>query len=314
MDREIILAPIILFVYNRIDHTKKTVQALLNNQLADKSTLFIFSDGAKDDSETHKVNQVREYIKTIHGFKKINIINRDKNWGLADSIIDGVTKIISKYDKAIVLEDDLVSSPFFLKYMNEALDHFKEIKDVYHISGWNYPFYNDQLGDVFLWRLMNCWGWATWDDRWASFRQNQLSRDPYYLKDIFSKKMINRFNLDMKGENWWAQVESNANNKIDSWAIFWYAHIFLNDGLCLNPKNSLIKNIGLDGSGTFTIARKDVKVNLCNNIKTFNYPTNLKEDFETVEKIKDYLYKPLFIRFINKFISKIIAIKNKLLS
>ena len=118
MNRVTTLAPIVLFVYNRLDHTQKTVQALLDNQLADKSTIFIFSDSAKDNKERYKVNQVREYIKTIDGFKKINIINRDKNYGLADSIIDGVTKIISEFDKVIVLEDDLVSSPFFLKYMN----------------------------------------------------------------------------------------------------------------------------------------------------------------------------------------------------
>ncbi len=297
MDRNIILAPIILFVYNRIDHTKKTVQALLNNQLADKSTLFIFSDGAKDVSEIHKVNQVREYIKTINGFKKINIIYRDKNWGLADSIIDGVTKIISEFDKAIVLEDDLVSSPFFLKYMNEALDHFKEIEDVYHISGWNYPFDNDQLGDVFLWRLMNCWGWATWADRWSLYKKN--------IKETISEftcSDIKKFNIDGV-ENFWDQILANKDGKINTWAIFWYATIYKNGGLCVNPSKSFITNIGHDNSGTHCKSTNEYlsELNMNQNI---DFDIDISESAMAIEEVMNFYKnnkKNIFQRFINRF-------------
>jgi hypothetical protein len=297
VNRVTTLAPIVLFVYNRLDHTQKTVQALLDNQLADKSTIFIFSDGAKDNKERYKVNQVREYIKTIDGFKKINIINRDKNYGLADSIIDGVTKIISEFDKVIVLEDDLVSSPFFLKYMNEALDHFKEIKDVYHISGWNYPFYNDQLGDVFLWRLMNCWGWATWADRWSLYKKNIEE-----TISEFTSNDIKRFNIDGV-ENFWGQILANKDGKINTWAIFWYATIYKNGGLCVNPSKSFITNIGHDQSGTHCTRTTEYLSELCMN-KNLDFDIDISESVAAIEEVKNFYKnnkKNIFQRIINRF-------------
>ena len=297
MNRVTTLAPIVLFVYNRLDHTQKTVQALLDNQLADKSTIFIFSDGAKDNKERYKVNQVREYIKTIDGFKKINIINRDKNYGLADSIIDGVTKIISEFDKVIVLEDDLVSSPFFLKYMNEALDHFKDIKDVYHISGWNYPFYNDQLGDVFLWRLMNCWGWATWADRWSLYKKNTEE-----IIGEFTSNDIKRFNID-GAEDFWGQILANKDGKINTWAIFWYATIYKNGGLCVNPSKSFITNIGHDQSGTHCTRTTEYLSELCMN-KNLDFDIDISESVAAIEEVKNFYKnnkKNIFQKIINKF-------------
>ena len=297
MNRVTTLAPIVLFVYNRLDHTQKTVQALLDNQLADKSTIFIFSDGAKDNKERYKVNQVREYIKTIDGFKKINIINRDKNYGLADSIIDGVTKIISEFDKVIVLEDDLVSSPFFLKYMNEALDHFKDIKDVYHISGWNYPFYNDQLGDVFLWRLMNCWGWATWANRWSLYKKNTEE-----IISEFTSNDIKRFNID-GAEDFWGQILANKDGKINTWAIFWYATIYKNGGLCVNPSKSFITNIGHDQSGTHCTRTTEYLSELCMN-KNLDFDIDISESVAAIEEVKNFYKnnkKNIFQKIINKF-------------
>ncbi len=120
------LAPIVLFTYNRLQHTKQTVEALQRNELAKESYLFVFSDGAKKDFDAQKVEEVRKYLKTINGFKNVTVIEREKNWGLANNIIDGVTQIVNEYGKIIVLEDDLVTSPGFLKYMNEALDMYAD--------------------------------------------------------------------------------------------------------------------------------------------------------------------------------------------
>jgi len=307
VDREITLAPIILFVYNRIDHTKKTVQALSNNHLANKSTLFIFSDGAKDDSETHKVNQVREYIKSINGFKEINIINRDKNWGLADSIIDGVTKIINEFDRAIVMEDDLVSSPFFLKYMNEALDYFKEIKDVYHISGWNYPFNDNQFDDVFLWRIMNCWGWATWADRWSIYKRNTKE-----TIGEFTSMDIKKFNID-GAEDFWGQILANQDGKIKTWAIFWYATIYKNRGLCLNPSKSFIQNIGFDNSGTHCISSDVYSSELSMN-DNINFSIDICESSKAIEEVKKFykkIKKNIFQRIINRLLKGSLTVGKK---
>ena len=120
------LAPIILFVYNRPEHTKKTLESLKINELASESSLFIFSDGSKNENDKKSVDEVRKYISTISGFKEIKIILREKNLGLADSVISGVTEVIEKYGKAIVLEDDIVTSKYFLKFMNEALDFYED--------------------------------------------------------------------------------------------------------------------------------------------------------------------------------------------
>ncbi len=130
------LAPIILFTYNRPWHTRQTIEALQKNLYADKSRLIILSDGPKTEIDVPKVQKVREYIKTVKGFRSIEIIEREKNWGLANNIIDGVTRIINEYGKIIVLEDDIVTSPYFLKFMNEALEFYKDEERVMHISGY----------------------------------------------------------------------------------------------------------------------------------------------------------------------------------
>ena len=214
------LSPIVLFVYNRLRHTQQTIEALQKNHLASESNLIIYSDGAKTKNEQEDVNKVRLYIEQIDIFKNITIIKREKNWGLANNIVDGVTKVINQYKKIIVLEDDLVTSPYFLTYMNEALDFYKDEGKVWHISGWNYPIKTDRLHDVFLWRVMNCWGWATWSNRWS-----------YYDKNInktiknFSNQDIKKFDLN-HSETFFKQIILNKEKKIHTWAVFWYATIF----------------------------------------------------------------------------------------
>jgi hypothetical protein len=277
------LAPVALFVYNRPWHTRQTVEALKKNELASESELFIFSDAPKNESAIATVEEVREFIKQIEGFKNVTIIEREKNWGLADSIIDGVTNIVNKYGKIIVLEDDLVTSPYFLKYMNEALEYYKNAKKVWHISGWNYPIETAVLPDVFLWRVMNCWGWATWSDRWQFFSKD-INKTIYN----FSRKEIKSFNLDGVYD-FWSQVKANKEGKINTWAIFWYATIFKNNGLCLNPARTFVKNIGLDGSGEHCGNNYlAIKKQLSQNSKVI-MTKSIEENKVAVNKVKNYL-------------------------
>lgn len=290
------LAPIVLFVYKRQWHTKQTVEALQKNELANHSDLFIFSDGPKSEKDIDNVKEVRDYIKTIDGFKKINIIEREKNWGLANNIIDGVTKIVNEYGKIIVLEDDLVTSPYFLKFMNEALEMYKDEEKVWHISGWNYPIEADGLGDIFFWRVMNCWGWATWVDRWKHYEKNIDE-----ITNEFTKKDIKRFNLDGV-ENFWGQVIANKKGKINSWAIFWYAVIFKNNGLCLNPTVSFVQNIGLDGSGIHC-GKNDIFISNLNNKRDVLFEKNVDESQTAVELVKKFYLlkrKSFLSRIMNK--------------
>ncbi len=299
------LAPIVLFVYNRPIHTKQTIEALKKNYLAEESELFIYSDAAKNKDAQKKVYEVREYIKTIQGFKKVTVIEREENWGLADSIIDGVTKVINQYGKIIVLEDDLISSPYFLKFMNEALEYFKNKEKIWHISGWNYPIDTDKLDNIFLWRLMNCWGWATWADKWK-----------YYEKDVnkvinkFDKNDIKRFNIDGT-ENFWQQILLNKENKINTWAIFWYATIFKQNGLCINPSETFIENIGHDGSGIHCGESASFSSKLSKN-DNINFNVNLEENLIALKRIQKFYKsqkKHFLLRLINK-VSRIVIRKN----
>lgn len=236
-------APIALFVYNRPVHTRQTVEALLKNDLAGDSDLIIYSDAPKKLEAAEAVREVREYIRTITGFRSVSIVERDKNWGLANSIIDGVTTVVNKHGRIIVLEDDLVTSPYFLNFMNRALDYYASEPSVWHISGWNFPINPEGLPETFFSRAMYCWGWATWADRWKYFQ-----KDPDRLMAEWDAVKINRFNLDGKCD-FWVQVKQNALGALNTWGVFWYATIFEHNALCLNPAVAYVENIGLDLSG-----------------------------------------------------------------
>ena len=187
-----VLAPIVLFVYNRFWHTKKTVEALLNNKFASESELIVYSDAAKsNDSEAREeVNYVRNYIRNVKGFKSITLIERESNWGLSANIIDGVTTVVNSHGRVIVLEDDIVTSPAFLAFMNNALSFYEKQNKIWHISGWNYPITVNGLDDAFFLRVMNCWGWATWVNRWENY-----SKDPFELLNNWSKTDIKNFDI-----------------------------------------------------------------------------------------------------------------------
>ena len=235
-------APIVLFVYNRLDHTRQTVESLKSNYLAEKSDLFIFSDAANNNEVMREVREVRKYIRTVKGFNTVNIIERKENLGLAKSIIDGVTSTCEKYGKVIVLEDDLETSPYFLSYMNDALTLYSDEKKVMHISGCTYPIKDFCHESSYFLNLPLCWGWATWDRAWSAF-SNKIN-----IMEEFNPDMISKLNFD-NTYNYWGQLELNRRGEMNTWFIFWYVTLFLSNGLSLFPNKSLVKNIGMDGTG-----------------------------------------------------------------
>lgn len=257
------LAPIVLFTYNRLYHTRKTIDALKMNKLAKESQLFVFSDGAKSHQDINDVKSLRSYLKQVSGFKSVKIIEREGNYGLKKSIIEGVTAIVSKYGKIIVLEDDVVTSPTFLTYMNTALDYYEDNQKVWHISGWTPGINTKGLPDFFFWRIMNCSaGWGTWETRWNHYSSDL--KNTIYTFDYNEKMRFSFWGL----ANFWRQIKANKNGKISTWAIFWYAVIFKNKGLCLTPKQSFAKNIGFDGSGMHTNAENAYKIDRVLNKKS----------------------------------------------
>ncbi|HEC8325004.1 TPA: glycosyltransferase [Providencia rettgeri] len=292
------LAPVVLFVYGRPLHTQRTIDALLLNPEAQFTDLIVYSDGAKNNKDLHSVNQVRDIIKHTIGFKNIQLIAREKNLGLAQNIIDGVTEVNNEYGKVIVLEDDIVTSPSFLNFMNTSLNKYEKNKNIWHISGWNYPLDDIQnLPETFFWRTMNCWGWATWSDRWKYF-----SKEPEKLINSWSKKDIYHFNLDGK-YNFWSQVTANYSQKINTWAIFWYATIFSHKGLCLNPTQSLVYNTGNDGTGE-NCENNDIYKNNPYTKIIESWPNTVKENSDVVYKIKLF-HEQHRLSYIHRVLNKI---------
>ncbi len=233
------LAPIVLFVYNRLDFVQQTIESLQKNYLAADSNLFVFSDGPKNEFDKIKVNNVRRYLETITGFRSIEIIKKEKNIGLANSIISGVTDIVNKFGKIIVLEDDLVTSPFFLLYMNDGLNFYEKEERVISIHGYIYPL-KTSLPETFLIRGADCWGWATWKRGWDIFEPNGQK----LLNDLKNKKLTRQFDFD-NSYNYTKMLEKQISGQNNSWAIRWYASAFLKNKLTLYPGKTLVQNIGL---------------------------------------------------------------------
>lgn len=237
------LAPIILFVYKRPEHTLKTLQALAVNKYASESELFVFADGPKEnatDEDLEHIRATRAVISKFKGCASVNLIEREKNLNLEENVISGVTEIIDRYGKVIVLEDDIITAPNFLAYCNQGLDMYQEDKSVYSINGFMFAIDFKSDFDTFLCPLAtSSWGWATWKDRWATFEHE--------VEDvsIFENNEYLRKRFDLADYQYFDMLK-----QLNTWDIRWYYTAFLRNGLGLFVTRSLTDNIGFDGSGT----------------------------------------------------------------
>lgn len=237
-------APILLFVYNRPDHVRQGIASLLQNALAAQSPLFIYSDAAKNEESREAVNQVRAYIRTVTGFASVTLIEREENWGLARSIIDGVTTQVKHFERVIVLEDDLIVAPYFLQFMNDALDAYQDEPHVGHIQACDFTK-DPTLPDTFLIKWTGSWGWATWERAWKHFNPDGSA----LLRQLEERKLTRTF--DFNGTYGFTRMlRRQIEGKNNSWAIRWNASLFLNNVLSLNVGRSLVQNNGFDGTGT----------------------------------------------------------------
>jgi hypothetical protein len=241
-------APIILFCYNRPNQVKKTLNALSKNIYADKSELIIFCDGPKsnaNDEELLEIMDVRKIATNQNWARRTQVIQREMNLGLANSIITGVTYVFSLFDNVIVLEDDIVPEVGFLKYMNEALEMYKTEDKVGCIHAWNYNMntFSKKQSTFFL-KGADCWGWGTWKRAWKHFNPNGN-----ILYEEITKRNL-QFNFNRNGTiDFTGMLIDQINNKNDSWAIRWHASLYIKDMYCLYPVKPIVRNIGLDGSG-----------------------------------------------------------------
>lgn len=265
-------APIVVFGFNRPNALKNTISSLLRNKEAKESALFVYVDGPRigKEGEKEKVEEVKEYVKSISGFKSLHYTFAEKNKGLADSIIGGVSEMINQYGKVIVLEDDLVLASNFLAFMNEGLKRYEHEEKVFSVCGYSnrvkvpidYPY------DTYFCTRSSSWGWATWRDRWASV--------DWELKDFSSyaseAKAFNRWG----GSDCWKMLNDWHNGKNKSWAIRFCFSQFLQDKLSLFPIVSKVNNEGFDGNGTNCKRWSRFKFDFDNKgHKNFSYSENI---------------------------------------
>lgn len=238
-------APVALFVYNRPDHARLTIDALRANHFAGDTPLYIFSDAAADEASIEAVRQVRELIASIAGFASVTIVRRELNFGLANSIINGVGMLCNSYGRVIVLEDDLITSPYFLQYMNDALRIYEGDETVASVSAYMYPVKGTRsIGDAVFLEFPMSWGWATWRRAWALFDTDGRR----LLEQLKSRGLLASFNRVGPG-SFVRMLQAQINGRNNSWFIRWHASLYLAGRRSLAPTRSLINNIGLDGTG-----------------------------------------------------------------
>jgi hypothetical protein len=276
-------APVALFVYNRPDHTRQTLEAFARNRLADETTLYVFSDGPKPGASTEDVNRItetRQLVCSRQWARNIILVEAATNRGLADSIVTGVGRVLHEHDRVIVLEDDIVTSPGFLEYMNAALDLYADDDDVMHVSGYMYPLDLAARGTAFL-RILSCWGWATWSRAWRHYDSDIEA----HLKRFNSPAGIKKFNIEGHAD-FHRQLLDNRSGRIRSWAVRWYASWLGKGGLSLFPTQSLVRNIGHDGTGIHCGADTRFDTSVAESIPVHRIP--LKENVSLRWRINEF--------------------------
>lgn len=242
-------APVIVFVYNRVDHVRRLMESLLLNAGIDGCDVFVFSDGAKNQASEQKVAQVRAYIDSIEKacpFRSMTVFQAPQNKGLARSIIDGVSQVISQYGKAIVIEDDNVLAADFIRYMNETLDHYEDNPKVWAVGGFSFPldYPEDYQADVFWMQRLSSYAWGTWKDRWDK-TQWEI---PGYWRFLLNPAARSRF--DRCGKDRSLMLDAQMCGKISSWAIRFEYSMMKNNMYAVMPRYSRTVCMGNDGSGT----------------------------------------------------------------
>lgn len=253
--------PIAVFTYNRPDHAKRLLKSLSKCHRIEECKVYIFCDGVKTGEDERFVSEnlavAREWVKSHGG----HVIERKNNYGLAHSIVSGVSQLCESYGRAIVLEDDLVLHPNFVNFMIQGLDYYKEYENVYQISGFSFPGIRCGLKDAVFLPLTTSWGWATWKRAWNAFDWTPMNTEELLLDPI------KRDEFDFNSSYPFTELlESMLSGKIDSWGILWRWAVFKAGGLVLYPKRSLVWVGGFDGSGTHC---KDSGTNQKNPSKKF---------------------------------------------
>lgn len=275
------LAPIVLFTFKKLEPLKATVIALQKNTLANESELVVFSDAAAKPNDIEQVNEVRRFLQTITGFKKLTLHQAHENKGLATSIIEGVSKVLQHHERVIVMEDDLISSPNFLSFMNAALEFYKDQPKVFSIAGYTPPVKvpKGYAYDNYATQRASSWGWATYRNQWQAIDWKVSDYD-FFKTDAKTQRKFNRMGSDLSG-----MLKKQMEGRLDSWAIRWCYHQFQKNLFTVFPVKSKILNIGFTDGATNTtnnrlISRFATQLDTTNQLH-FNFNGNvvLKQEF-----------------------------------
>ena len=311
------LAPICLFVFERHIHTKKVLDFLALNDEAIESDLYVYCDGIPDKSSEIRIENIqktREIVSRENRFNSVTIKIHKNNLGLANSIIFGVSEICNIYEKVIVIEDDILVSPSFLKYMNDGLKIYNSYKSIGAICAFMYPInVKNEFPETFLLSYNSCWGWATWSSVWKN-----VNFDGKYLLDIISKNNTKReFNFNNTCPHV-KMLKQQINGKNNSWAIRWAAFLHINNLFSVFPKKSLVKNIGFDGTGVHSGNQLGYQIDLFNDpiqvviidinenifvrktLEKFFKRNNSKNRILQIKRILSYSPNELFLKIIQK--------------
>jgi glycosyl transferase family 2 len=290
------LAPIVLFVYNRPEHTRRTLAALAANPMAVDSDLIIYADGSKKPEHQDSVQAVRDLVRNTSGFKSLKIVERETNFGLAKSITSGVSEVCLAYGRVIVVEDDLVVAPDFLSFLNAGLTRYRDEERVFQISGYSYPTHDQSTPPSFFLPMVSCWGWATWSRAWAKFDPTmsaltRLDNDPVARR---------QFNVD-DTYDYYGMACQQRQGRIDSWGIRWHLSLFDCGGLVLYPRDSLVYNAGVDASGTHGMGHTAFQRELNEpavDPDTVTWPTSITTDDLAMAQVKQLLraHRPGLVR------------------
>jgi hypothetical protein len=262
------ISPIIIFTYNRLDHLDALIRSLKKNILFEKSKVIVYSDGPKNLIDVDRIKKIRIYLKKNLISNNSDIIERTVNLGLSKNVIGGISQAFKTYDQLVILEDDLEVSPFFLNYMNDALNLYSSAENVSSISGYMYPIDSKNFSsDYFFLKLVESWGWGTWKRAWNNFETDSIK----LKNEIDKRKLVKEFNFS-SGISYYEMLKSNINGLNDSWAVRWYASTFLKNMNTLFPSKSFVKNTGVDDSGE-------------NCSYTTVYDTLVNFDYKKLEKI-----------------------------
>ncbi len=273
------LAPIALFVYSRPHHARRSLQSLLSNPEAAISSITVYCDGPRSETEMELVEATRRAVRELAP-SGTRVVEREHNHGLANSIIAGVTELCAEHGRVIVVEDDLVLSRTALGFLNMALDRFADEERVMHISAYMFPV-RQHLPAAFFYREATCWGWATWDRAWQRFEPNPAVIQEY----VTSRGLVSEFNV-RDSMYFWEMLGQQSQRRIDSWAIRWYGSMFMHSGLALHPGQSLVRNEGFDGSGVHCVNTSEFEVELSEVLPAL--PDEIVESEVAVRAMMEY--------------------------